>query len=273
MLKTLDLFSGIGGFSLGLERTGGFETVAFCEIDPFCREVLKKHWPEVEVYEDVRKLDYTGSVDVICGGFPCQPFSVAGKQKGAEDDRHLWPAMFSLIQKHRPRWVIGENVAGFINMALDDVLAELESEDYECRVFVIPACAINAPHRRDRVWIVGHTKHNGSFASKKCGKFKAASRKNTQGKKKTCQPERTSQPRDNEDVAYTKGAKCQKSVQTRRWWSRFTGSRQWCVEPNMGRVADGVSRRVDRIKALGNAVIPQIPEIIGHAILEAEGKA
>ena len=102
-LKVLDLFSGIGGFSLGLERTGGFETAAFCEIDPFCKKVLKKHWPDVPIYEDVRSLNYGGSIDVICGGFPCQPFSFPGKREGAEDDRHLWPAMFGLIKKHRPR--------------------------------------------------------------------------------------------------------------------------------------------------------------------------
>jgi len=123
-MKVLDLFSGIGGFSLGLERAG-METVAFCEIEPFPCKILKKHWPHIPIFNDVRSLDYDGRVDVICGGFPCQPFSVAGKQKGKEDDRHLWPAMFNLIKKHRPNWVIGENVAGLINMGLDDVLADL----------------------------------------------------------------------------------------------------------------------------------------------------
>jgi DNA (cytosine-5)-methyltransferase 1 len=156
-LKVLDLFSVIGGFSLGLERTGGFETVAFCEIDPFCQKVLKKHWPDVPIYNDVRTLNYDGPVDVITGGYPCQPFSLAGKRQGESDDRHLWPAMFSLVKKHRPSWVIGENVAGHIGMGLDDVLSDLEGEAYAVRTFVIPACAVDAPHRRDRVWIVAHT--------------------------------------------------------------------------------------------------------------------
>ena len=161
MLKHLELFSGVGGFSLGLERTGGFETVAFCEIDPFCQKVLKKHWPDVPIHEDVRTLDYDGPVDIITGGYPCQPFSLAGKRKGTEDDRHLWPAMFELIKKHRPRWVIGENVPGHIHMGIDDVLADLEGEDYHCRVFVIPACAVDAPHRRDRVWIIANAVRSG----------------------------------------------------------------------------------------------------------------
>jgi hypothetical protein len=147
-LKVLDLFSGIGGFSLGLERTGGFETVAFCEIDPYCRRVLAKHWPDVPIYEDVRELhaDGLGRIDLVCGGYPCQPFSHAGKRRGKEDDRHLWPEMYRLVDECRPSWVIGENVAGHISMGLDDVLSDLEALDYACRTFVIPACAVDAPH-------------------------------------------------------------------------------------------------------------------------------
>ena len=118
MLRVLDLFSGIGGFSLGLERTGGFETVAFCEIDPFCRQVLAKHWPDVPIHEDVRSLngDAIGPVDVVCGGYPCQPFSLAGKRAGQEDDRHLWPEMYRIMDELRPAWFIGENVAGHVSM-------------------------------------------------------------------------------------------------------------------------------------------------------------
>ncbi len=229
-LKVLDLFSGIGGFSLGLERTGGFETVAFCEIDPFCQKVLKKHWPDVPIFNDVRTLNYDGAVDVITGGYPCQPFSVAGKRKGSDDDRHLWPAMFSIIKKYLPAWVIGENVAGHINMGLDDVLSDLESQAYTARTFVIPACAVDARHRRDRTWIVANTK------SIRCEReWNAKQRK------------------QNKFARYNAG------VQT-----------QWLPEPAVGRVAHGIPRRVDRLKALGNAVVPQIPEIIGYAILEAE---
>jgi len=154
MLNHLDLFSGIGGFSLGLEATGGFKTVGFCEIEPFCQQVLKKHWPDVPIYNDVRGLEHDGAVDIVTGGYPCQPFSTAGKRKGQSDPRHLWPAMFGIIEKHRPRWVIGENVAGHVSMGLDQVLADLERAAYSAIPFIIPACAVGAPHRRDRIWIV-----------------------------------------------------------------------------------------------------------------------
>ena len=164
-LRLLDLFSGIGGFSYAAERlVGGYETVGFCEIDPFCRQILNKHWPDVEVFEDVRRTDdfiRCGRVDIITGGYPCQPFSTAGKQKGAEDDRHLWPAMFELVKQKRPSWVIGENVAGHIGLGLDQVLFDLESEGYTARPFVIPACAVDAPHKRDRVWVVAHANSKG----------------------------------------------------------------------------------------------------------------
>ena len=127
-MKVLDLFSGIGGFSLGLERAG-METIAFCEFDKKAQLVLKKHWPDVPIYDDVRKLNgrqFEGqSIDLICGGFPCQPFSVAGNRQGKEDDRHLWPEYLRLIQEIRPRWIIGENVTGLINMGLDQVLHDL----------------------------------------------------------------------------------------------------------------------------------------------------
>lgn len=156
-MRVLDLFSGIGGFSLGLERAG-MTTVAFCEIDPFCRAVLRKHWPDVPQFEDVRKLrgEDVGPVDLVCGGYPCQPFSTAGKRGGAEDDRHLWPEMFRIISELRPTWVLGENVAGHITLGLDEVLSDLDALGYASRAFVIPACAVDAPHRRDRVWIVAH---------------------------------------------------------------------------------------------------------------------
>jgi len=165
MLKTLDLFSGIGGFSLGLERTGNFETVAFCEIDKYCKLLLQKHWKGVKIYDDVKKITKEGfeadgipSPDVITGGFPCQPFSVAGKQKGTSDDRHLWPEMFRIIKAFKPRFVIGENVRGIINIqdgvVFETVCTDLESEGYEVQPFIIPAAGVGAPHRRERVWII-----------------------------------------------------------------------------------------------------------------------
>ena len=160
-LKVLDLFSGIGGFSLGLERTGGFETVAFCEIEDYPRKVLAKHWPNVPIHKDIRELqaDAVGHIDLICGGYPCQPFSLAGNRRGKEDDRHLWPEVARLMDAIRPTWGLFENVAGHINMGLDEVLSELEGQGYTAWTLVIPACAVDAPHRRDRVWIVAHTGH------------------------------------------------------------------------------------------------------------------
>ena len=157
-MRILDLFSGIGGFSIAADWLG-WETVAFCEQDKFCQKVLKKHWPDVPIFDDIKTLkgdEINGPIDIICGGFPCQPWSTAGKRRGADDDRHLWPEMLRVVQETRPRWVIGENVAGIIRMGLDAVLADLEAEGYACQSFVIPACGIGAQHRRDRVWIVAN---------------------------------------------------------------------------------------------------------------------
>ena len=164
-LRTLDLFSGIGGFSLGLDSTGYFETVAFCEIEEFPCKVLNKHWPDVPIYNDVRELSYEKlqadglisrrrGIDVICGGYPCQPFSVAGRQKGEEDPRHLWPEYFRLVRELRPSYVIGENVGGHIRLGLDSVLEDLDSENYTVRSFSVEAASLGAPHRRERIfWI------------------------------------------------------------------------------------------------------------------------
>ena len=170
-LKILDLFSGLGGFSLGLERTGNFKTVAFCEIDKFCTLILQKHWKGVKIYNDVKEIkkerleaDGIPSPDVITGGFPCQPFSVAGKQAGTSDDRHLWPEMFRIIQEFTPRWVVGENVKGITNiqdgMVFETVCTDLEGAGYEVRTFNIPAAGVGAPHRRERIWIVANRKES-----------------------------------------------------------------------------------------------------------------
>ena len=165
MIKILDICSGIGGFSLGLESTGGFDTVAFCEFDDFCRKVLNKHWPDVPIYKDLKEIGnepkrIIQDFDLICGGIPCQPFSVAGKKKGKEDDRHLWPYMYEIIKHKKPSWVIVENVGGFVNVALDDVCLDLETQGYATQSFIIPACGVEAPHRRDRIWILGKNLEN-----------------------------------------------------------------------------------------------------------------
>ena len=172
-MRLLDLFSGIGGFSYAAEKlVGGYKTVAFCEMDEFCQKVLQKHWPEIPIYDDVRTLDATrlGRIDIVTGGYPCQPFSQAGKRQGEKDERHLWPEMLRIIKSCKPRYVVAENVAGHVNMGLDQVLTDLEDQGYTTRPIIIPACAKNAPHRRDRVWIIGelttNTNNSGNRASR-----------------------------------------------------------------------------------------------------------
>jgi len=158
----LDLFSGIGGFALAA-RWNGYRTVGFCDCEPYAQAVLKKHWPDVPCYKDIREVrgDLYAGVTLLTGGFPCQPFSVAGKQRGKTDDRYLWPEMLRVIREARPAWIVGENVAGIVNLALDRIHSDLEAQDYEVESFIIPACAVNAPHRRDRVWIVANSKRAG----------------------------------------------------------------------------------------------------------------
>jgi len=155
----LDLFSGIGGFALAA-RWNGYRTVGFCDNEPYAQAVLKKHWPEVPCHKDIREVrgELYAGVTLLTGGFPCQPFSVAGKQRGKDDNRYLWPEMLRVIQEAKPAWIIGENVAGIVNLALDRIHADLEAQDYEVESFIIPACAVNAPHKRDRVWIVANSK-------------------------------------------------------------------------------------------------------------------
>jgi DNA (cytosine-5)-methyltransferase 1 len=296
-MKVLDLFSGIGGFSLGLERAG-MQTVAFCEIEDYPRRVLKKHWPDVPIFEDIKKLkgEDCGPVELICGGYPCQPFSTAGKRGGEADDRALWPEYLRLIRELRPRWVIGENVAGHISMGLDKVLSDLEAEGYTWEAFVIPACAVDARHRRDRVWIVANsgratstTRNNKreKYQQKNGDKIRpfnrpvCATMANTSisndGRSNTGAIEGQKPESGNGGIkshvsdSKIKGLEgCGASFRTGPEYSRFGGSRRWPTEPAVGRVANGIPSRVDRLKALGNAVVPQIPEIIGRAIMQVE---
>jgi len=166
MLKLLDLFSGIGGFSLGLESTGGFETIAFVEKDDFCQKVLKKHWPNITIEGDIRNVKGDKyEADVITGGFPCQPFSVAGKRKGTDDDRYLWDETIRVVRECKPRWFIGENVEGLINInngvVLRQVQTDLEKEGFEVQCLIIPASGIGAWHQRKRIWIMAYSNSNG----------------------------------------------------------------------------------------------------------------
>lgn len=293
-MNVLDLFSGIGGFSLGLERAG-MTTVAFCEIEEYPRKVLAKHWPHVPIYKDVRELNATRlaadgitGIELICGGFPCQPFSVAGKQLGAEDDRHLWPEYFRLIQELRPTWVIGENVIGLVSLGLDSVLDDLESIGYSTRTFDIPACGVGAPHERRRLWIVAYS--NGFRRSTRGDHWEKRSIQNN-GEWNDSEIQSEGEQRldwissISQDVADSTEQRQQGSRESiQRCGTAANGegqadhaesmriSDQWSIEPNVGRVANGVPARAHRLKAIGNAVVPQIPEIIGRAIMEIENE-
>ena len=282
-LQHLDLFSGIGGFSLGLEATGGFETKAFCDIEKYPRQVLQKHWPHVKQYEDIKELNYErlkadgiDSIDIITGGYPCQPFSIAGRQKGEQDSRHLWPEYFRLVKELRPTWVIGENVSGHIKLGLDTVIEDLESEDYSVRPFSISASSIGANHQRERIWILAHSRRSQWPRAELRGENENETRQENAN-----QFERSSSTSE-VDVANTNDERLQRQWQSRNQFTpRFNSSREsseegqrtmgqgwWESEPNMGRVAHGVPKRVDRLKSLGNSLIPQIPYYIGKTILE-----
>ena len=207
-LKVLDLFSGIGGFSLGLHSTDIFDTVKFVEFDEFCQKVLKKNFPNVPIEGDIKNVKGKEfEADIIVGGFPCQPFSVAGKQKGRDDNRYLWPEMFRLIKEIKPEFVIGENVQGLVNlqngMVLRQVQDDLVGQGFEVQCFLIPASGIGAWHQRFRVWIVGHSKHNGLLATEKRSRNQEVNGRTQEGQNETIELERTSGSRNNEDVSNT----------------------------------------------------------------------
>ena len=241
VLKVLDIFSGIGGFSLGLERTGGFQTVAFCEIEPYCRAVLRKHWPDVPIFEDVTKLEAVdvGSVDVICGGFPCQDISVAGKQAGIDGERSgLWGEYARLIGEIQPRYAIVENVSALLHNGMGRVLGDLAAFGYDAEWECLPT-ARPYGHFRERVFIVAYPVRPG-----------LAQRRNP----------------DPQSVD-------EKAIFTRQ---RFAGifeaqvpAQKWADRPLLGRGIPRVPSRMDRVAALGNAVVPQVVEVIGRAILES----
>ena len=282
MKTVIDLFSGIGGFALGLESTGYFKTIQFVENEKWCQKILNKNFPEVPIHEDIKT--YKGyDADVIVGGFPCQPFSVAGKQKAIQDDRHLWPDMFRVIKETKPTWVIGENVRNIVSisdgMVLEQVYIDLESEGYEVQSFIIPASAVNAPHQRYRTWIVAHTECMGweqratqseKFEGKATpNKFNYSSKRRSIGKAgEDVANTESSIGYDDEDVTRDGGSSTQEVFGN---GSSVSGEGSWWhTEPNVGRVAHGIPNRVDRLKGLGNAIVPQIAYQIGKAIRDAE---
>jgi DNA (cytosine-5)-methyltransferase 1 len=255
-LKVLDLFSGIGGFSLGLEAAG-FETIAFCEIDPYCQSVLHQHWPHVPVFGDVKELSGRNLyADVICGGFPCQDISVAGRNAGLAGARSgLWSEYRRLIEEIRPSWAIIENVSILRGRGLDKVLGELTAIGYDAEWHCIPASALGAHHERDRIWIIAyprgeHLREQPGRRSRQSGQSEAlASVDGEEG------------PMANSDS--------QPAQRLAISWDQF---RTWDAEPDVGRVVHGLPYGMvaDELKALGNAVVPQIPYIIGRAIMTAQ---
>ncbi|MHB8053652.1 MAG: DNA cytosine methyltransferase [Candidatus Aminicenantales bacterium] len=352
MLTHVDLFSGIGGFALSAQWAG-FRTVAFCEIDPFCQEVLKARFGAIADAEDerlqgfrpsgeqkprtygeaglslcrnsrplllsdIRALDGTRfrGATLLTGGFPCQPFSVAGKRKGKDDSRHLWPEMLRVISEGRPAWIVGENVAGIVNMELEQVCLDLEGEGYEVQPIIIPACAVNAPHRRDRVWICGHSSELGlsRINGRRTGKKPSDRHSTTQhatddsadNELSTRNPKRRfgtrvgkvgevqAGPGSNPDGSNSDapdveiggrrqeyqdaGGEGEGAIAPEEW--RGLTNQGWDVTwpevaTRLCRVDDGLpawihARRVARLKALGNAIVPQVAYEIIRAIAEIE---
>lgn len=271
----LDLFSGIGGFSLGLERTGGFKTVAFCEIEPYPCQVLKKHWPEVPIYGDIRELTADRlaadgiAVDAICGGFPCQDISTAGKGAGIEGERSgLWREYARLIGELRPKYVFVENVSALLSRGLDRVLGDLASLGYDAEWHCIPASAVGAPHRRDRLWIVAYPMCRGR---REGNLFRPRNDEQKIGEGWSALPVQSNP--SSTFMAYSNSAQRQGKRLTKRILEEYAitrGHGWWEIEPDVGRVAYGVSAWSHRLKALGNAVVPQIPEMLGSAVLEWE---
>ena len=274
-LTHLDLFSGIGGFALAARMAGSIETVAFCEREDYAQRVLKKHWPEVPICDDIHNLkgnDY-GPIDLVTGGFPCQPYSLAGERRGNEDDRALWPQMLRVIREARPTWIIGENVPGIISLALDGVLADLEREGYACETFLVPACAVDAKHRRNRVWIVAHAEGrkrglqlsagNKEEGAQSYGRGEAVAVSN--GISRWPGARRQNGPETGDDGEAVPD--CDKSRLAKRQGKRCDDGKEqppaervhrWVTEPDVGRVAHGIPSRVDRLKGLGNAIVPQV---------------
>ncbi len=292
MRTHLDLFSGIGGFAIAAQACG-YTTIGFCEKEPYAQQILKERFGAVLADADERRSeqrntekrglpkpharnprlhpdiftldgsDYRG-VDLLTGGFPCQPFSVAGKRLGKADDRAIWPEMLRVIREAKPTWIIGENVAGIVTMELDNILSDLESLGYAAWPLVIPACAVDARHRRDRVWIVAH-----------------ATRELQHGRGQSPNG-RGQHPDGGEDVAHAHSASPQGNQRTERSTSKRTNpgehcqwrdEGEWFAESGMGRVAHGIPHRAHRLRGLGNAIVPQVAEEIIRAICSIEGGA
>lgn len=254
-MRVLDLFSGIGGFSLGLERAG-MRTVGFCEIEPYCRAVLRKHWPDIWIHDDIKTLTaelitkHCGPVDAICGGFPCQDISAAGSMRGIECGKRsgLWSEMFRLVCEVRPRYVIVENVAALLLRGIRRVLGDLASIGYNSEWQIIPAAAVGAPHLRERIFVIAYPIGDN-------GRIRAnGTHQNCFAAVEMLLPGRSSMPVDVSD-----GIEMEWKRNCSGFWADYT---------RMDRMGNGIPDRLDRIKALGNSVVPQVVELIGRAIME-----
>ena len=281
MLRHVDLCSGIGGFSLGFEWAQLSTPILFCDTEEWCRKILAKNFPDVPIATDVKELanDPERNVpdcDILTAGYPCQPFSVAGKQRGVEDDRHIWPYILRIVAHKRPTWLCFENVHGHVALGLDQVLLDLEAEGYTTRTFIVPACGVNAPHRRDRLWIIAHseladTQSIGVEGLRTSGEQEphayVGEEVSVRGGEDVADTQ--SEQSTPDDNGGEQGAVSEpQQVQPRgsdSWGGRGCN---WETEPDVGRVAHGIPRRVDRLKGLGNAIVPQIAMNIGLAIKE-----
>ena len=293
------LFSGVGGIDLGLERAG-MECAWQVEIDDYCNRVLAKHWPRVPRFGDIREQHgrlshimegdgYFGGcesclepVDLVSGGFPCQPHSVAGKRRGAEDDRNLWPEFRRVIAELRPRYVLAENVPGIVSTYIDTVLSDLEGEGYTCATFNLPAVAFDAPHRRERIFIVAHSGgerrqqiSRSTYENERAHEGRATKEAHQpssdgEGNRPGAVADATSKRSPRQGQHGGQGDKTPNEIgETNRIINGGqTTKSHWDIESNVGRVANGVPSRVDRLRGLGNAVVPQVAEWIGHKILQ-----
>jgi len=286
----LDLFSGIGGFALAAEWAG-FKTVGFVECDPFCRKVLKKHWPNVPISLDIRTMSVSKDIKInlLTGGFPCQPFSTAGNQRGENDDRYLWPEMLRIIRECKPSWIIAENVSGIIPM-LDPILESLEREAYTWQAYLIPASSIGAPHKRERVWIIAHAnrERRDHGADSRKGRYVQDNFDRYFEKIYKEWSQYIPQSWETFNTRFTTDSNSVSSIQknsdiekNKASWQRHTRtdiSSRFRIDPEEDEspipgVDDGLPDIVDRNKALGNAIVPQVIYPIMKLIAEMEQDA
>ena len=308
-MKVGSLFSGGGLGDFGF-MAAGMDIAWQCEIDEYCQKILALRYPDSKKYRDIKTLKGTElePVDILTGGFPCQPFSVAGKRKGKDDNRYLWPEMLRIIKECRPRWVIGENVVGITNLALGSICSDLEAEGYEVWPVVFPSHALGAWHKRDRIWIICNSEHLRFTPQEITGSTSQRSDNSSTGEKQTSEPSRPSGEQssladssstggrageesasEGEEVAHRSTQTIPDSESIRIQGLRTSGKQKpdthgqerllmceskgpwesfWDAEPAVGRVANGVADRVHRLKMLGNGQVPACTYVIGKMIMD-----